>query len=161
MKTTITISSLKDLHVGKDIEGIVRRAARETLALEKCSDCEVSIYLTDDTEIQRLNRDYRNVDSPTDVLAFAMREGPDGKLNPNVLGDVVISLPTAKRQSGAFEHSFEAEISVLVCHGILHLLGYEHEASEDLMLMQQKQNSVVSSLGFDPARMAQDMKPGK
>jgi probable rRNA maturation factor len=84
---------------------------------------EVSLRLTDDASIRRLNRDYRAKDKPTDVLAFAQREGPAGALHPAVLGDLVISVETARRQA---RRGLAAELLHLASHGLCHLLGYDH-----------------------------------
>ena len=81
-----------------DVE-VVYSAVRATLKAHNAEACEVSVLLTDDNDIRNLNRDYRKMDEPTDVLAFAMREGEDNNLNPNLLGDLVISLETAARQA--------------------------------------------------------------
>jgi len=141
----ISIDSLPGVNLEEHIKGIIRKAAEKVLAMENNENCELSIFLTDDEEIHRLNKIYRNVDRPTDVLAFAMREGSDN-LNYEVLGDVVISMPTAKRQSIAYGHSLESEIALLVAHGILHLLGYDHEKKDDLVIMEKKQKEVVRSV---------------
>jgi probable rRNA maturation factor len=79
--------------------------------------------------MQRLNARYRGIDRPTDVLAFAMREGAFAYLHPQVLGDVVISAETALRQARARRHSVAQELTRLLIHGTLHLLGYDHEVS--------------------------------
>ena len=131
------------------IEDALEKAAERTLAIEKSEDCEVSILLTDDDEIQKLNATYRDVNAPTDVLAFAMREGTDGDLNSEILGDVVISIQTAERQAEEYGHSVEAELSLLVIHGILHLLGYDHAERDDAEIMQEKQKEIVYSLGYE------------
>ena len=78
---------------------IIHSAVHATLKAHGAEVCEVSVLLTDDADIRQLNRDYRGIDAPTDVLAFAMREGEDGNMNPNLLGDLVISLETAARQA--------------------------------------------------------------
>jgi rRNA maturation RNase YbeY len=106
----------------------VKRDAARLLRLLRV-DAELSIALIDDAEMQRLNRAYRQRDRPTDVLAFAMRDGEDGALHPSLLGDVVISLDTAARQAAARDASVGDEVRVLLVHGILHLLGYDHERS--------------------------------
>jgi probable rRNA maturation factor len=134
------------------MENVIKKAAERALQLmlqEKNEDCEVSIFLTDDAEIRRLNRLYRDVDRPTDVLAFAMREGVDGELNREILGDVVISVPMAEQQASIYGHTLEVEMSLLVSHGVLHLLGYEHEEENDMLIMQQKQKEILRSLGYD------------
>ncbi|MDE0042115.1 MAG: rRNA maturation RNase YbeY, partial [Candidatus Poribacteria bacterium] len=92
-------------------ERVVQRAASATLRMHDSETCEVSVLLTNDSAIQSLNRQYRNIDGPTDVLAFAMREGGGESMNPHLLGDVVISVPTAQRQAHAHNHSLDVEIA--------------------------------------------------
>jgi len=135
--------------INPEIESVVRKSAEKTLALEKSENCEVSILLTDDSEIHELNSLYRQVDAPTDVLAFAMREGEDGDANSDILGDVVISIPTAERQAKEYGHSLEAELSLLVAHGVLHLIGYDHAERDEADIMQEKQKEIVYSLGYE------------
>ena len=132
---------------------IIYNAAQATLKAHGAEACEVSILLTDDTDIRQLNRDYRGIDAPTDVLAFAMREGEDGNVNPNLLGDLVISLETAARQA-ATENALsqtcgtlETEAALLAVHGMLHLLGYDHQTPKDATLMFEKQKAIFSLLG--------------
>lgn len=92
-----------------------------------CSDAELSLVFTDDLEIRDLNRNYRNKDYATDVLSFPQENFIGG---PPLLGDVIISLETAQRQAQSLEHSLEIEVLRLSIHGVLHLLGYEHEDVE-------------------------------
>jgi probable rRNA maturation factor len=94
---------------------------------ERCA--ELTVCLVDDTEIHRLNRDYRRRDRPTDVLAFAMREGVRAPGDAAELGDVVISLETAARQARRRGAPAAAAVRALLIHGLLHLLGYDHERS--------------------------------
>ena len=145
----LKIGSLPEIQIDERIESVVRKAAERALRMERSEDCEVSILLTDDTEIHRLNKLYRYVDRPTDVLAFAMREGIDGELNQEILGDVVISLTRVEQQAKTYGHSFDVEMSLLVAHGILHLLGYDHEQDNDTLVMQRKQTEILDSLGYD------------
>lgn len=105
--------------LARDVARMVRAAAR-TDALR---DYEVSLRLTGDAAIHELNRDYRGKDKPTDVLAFAQREGPAGALHPELLGDLVISVETARRQA---RRGLYAELLHLASHGLCHLLGYDH-----------------------------------
>lgn len=107
----------------------VRRDALQGLRRLGEGSADLTISLVDDTEIRRLNRDYRGKDRPTDVLAFAMREGKRVAGDDCELGDVVISIDTAARQAGERDHSVGAEVRALLVHGILHLLGYDHERS--------------------------------
>jgi len=145
----IRIDRLPGIKFDEDMENIVRKAAEKALLVEGCGGCEVSILLTNDVEIHRLNKLYRGVDRPTDVLAFAMREGLDSDLNREILGDVVISVPMAELQASIYGHTLEVEMSLLVSHGVLHLLGYEHEEEDDRLMMQQKQKEILRSLGYD------------
>jgi probable rRNA maturation factor len=93
--------------------------------------------------MQRLNAHYRGIDRPTDVLAFAMREGEGGDLSPQLLGDIVISAETARRQAHARHHSLTEELTHLLIHGTLHLLGYDHEVSPaDARLMRAKERDL-------------------
>jgi probable rRNA maturation factor len=146
-----------------DIE-VIHNAVLATLKAHDAEACEVSVLLTDDVDIKHLNRDYRGVDVPTDVLAFAMREGEDGNVNPNVLGDVVISLETASRQVATGDQfsatrsgletekqettydSLETEVALLAIHGALHLLGYDHQTQEEAAAMFEKQNTIFGLL---------------
>ena len=146
-----------------DIE-VIHNAVLITLKAHDAENCEVSVLLTDDTDIKHLNRDYRGVDAPTDVLAFAMREGEDGNVNPNLLGDIVISLETASRQAetgnqlSAIQSSLkteqrvtiynnlETEAVLLAVHGVLHLLGYDHQTQEEATVMFEKQSTIFGLL---------------
>lgn len=90
-------------------------------------EAELSLLLVDDREIQELNRHFLGRDKPTNVMAFSMREGEFASLNPHLLGDLVISIETAKRQSKQSGLNEREMLTLLLIHGILHLLGYEHE----------------------------------
>ena len=131
---------------------VVHRAVSTTLKAHGAETCEVSVLLTDDADIRQLNRDYRGIDAPTDVLAFAMREGEEGHLNPNLLGDLVISLETAARQAATEEAlsqtcgNLETEAALLAVHGMLHLLGYDHQTPKDATVMFEKQKTIFSLL---------------
>jgi probable rRNA maturation factor len=104
-------------------------------------DLELSVLVTDDAEISSLNRDYRGKDGPTDVLSFSQMEGDDLG-GGEVLGDVVISLDTAVRQAKEYGCPLSAEMERLLVHGVLHLLGYDHETGEGdaeaMRLMEKK-----------------------
>ena len=111
------------------------------------TDCELSLLLTDDEEIQQLNRDYRDLDKATDVLSFPQDEDAVNETGAALLGDVVISTETAARQAEDHHLSFNEELILLAIHGILHLLGYDHERSpEDAKIMQDKTQAVFETL---------------
>lgn len=120
---------------------MVTAAALADPSLGPPEDVEVGLRLTDDREIHVLNRDYRSKDQPTDVLAFAMREGDAADLHPGLLGDVVISLDTAARQARA---SLEEEILFLWAHGLCHLLGYDHPTAADERRMNARMAALLA-----------------
>jgi probable rRNA maturation factor len=95
-----------------------------------CPDAELSIAFMDDPQIRELNRRYLRRDRPTNVLAFSMKEGEFAALSPRLLGDLAISVETAERQSNRFGLKEEGMILLLMIHGILHLIGYDHEGSK-------------------------------
>jgi probable rRNA maturation factor len=110
-------------------------------------DGEVSVLLVDDHEMGRLNREYRGIDAPTDVLAFALNEGDDPDPNPEMFGDIVVSMESAARQAEKAGHSFERELTWLLIHGALHLLGYDHERSEmDAAEMRALEESILAQM---------------
>ena len=124
----------------------VRRDAARLLALLEV-DAELSVALIGDAEMRALNRDWRGKDRPTDVLAFALREGEDAGVHPDVLGDVVPSLDPAARQAADRGATLADEVRVLLAHGILHLLGYDHERSPaDARRMFAKQRALLRRL---------------
>lgn len=105
----------------------VTRRARAMLDALQMKDRELSILLTGDDQIQKLNRIYRKKNRPTDVLAFAQHEGELGDRADRLLGDVVVSIPTARRQADARKRDLASELTMLLAHGLLHLLGWDHE----------------------------------
>lgn len=125
----------------------MRSTARKLLRDEGCSErVEVSVLLTDDERIAELNRQYRGVDGPTDVLSFSQIEGEemaDPDTEHVVLGDVVISLETAAKQAADRGCSVEDEVDLLLVHGLLHLLGYDHAEPEDERKMFARQEAIL------------------
>lgn len=126
---------------------------------------EISVLLTDDEGIRELNRRFRGIDAPTDVLSFplwspddgpwheGLAEGAEGAededdLPPEPLGDVVISVPTAQRQAEEYGHSLEREIGFLCVHGVLHLLGFHHDDEGNRRRMRQLEEEVLEGLGL-------------
>lgn len=132
-------------------------------AVEGVADGEVALTFVDDEEIHRLNKEFRNIDRPTDVLSFAMRESvgeepeityeveTEDEVGPEfdeVLGDIIISVPRAIAQSEDYGHSVERELGFLFVHGFLHLLGYDHQTPEDEAVMMGKQEAVLQQIGL-------------
>lgn len=115
-------------------------------------DCELSLRLTSDRQIQALNLQYRSIDRPTDVLAFAATEAdiiiPDDLVEPLYLGDIVISLDTALKQAKQQQHSLVLELAWLSSHGLLHLLGWDHPDEFCLQQMLDKQSELIKLLDF-------------
>jgi len=144
-----------ELHVDEGVRlapEVVRRLRVEVARMVKAAaraegrdDLEVALRLCGDLAIHELNRGYRKKDKPTDVLAFAMREGPAGAADASVLGDIVISVDTARRQA---KKGLYAELLFLASHGLCHLLGYDHpdDASEAAM------NARMATLRAEAAR---------
>ena len=109
-------------------------------------DAELSILLCDDETIRRLNRRYRKKNKPTDVLAFPMNEGPGPSPHPGLLGDVVISVPTATRQAGEHDRPIIQEVTFLLAHGLLHLLGYDHATRHEEREMSARTEEMLAAV---------------
>jgi len=108
---------------------------------------EISVVITDNIQIQRLNKTYRNIDKPTNVLAFPMQEGQFGNITPGLLGDIVISCETAQQEADMFNISLYERMSQLLIHGILHLIGFDHEAGEsDANKMEDKSLEILRQI---------------
>lgn len=125
---------------------LLEDAARATLDLSAAPEADLTIVLTGDEEIRALNRDYLGHDRPTDVLSF-----PADETNPETgrryLGDVIISLPRAAEQAAARGHAAEAEVQLLVIHGVLHLLGHDHAEVDEKARMWAVQANTLETLG--------------
>lgn len=158
MKNRVMIyfeNSQDKLPITYKIKRLVRLSVEAALAYEGYrNSCEVSVSFTDDEGIRRLNRNFRKIDSATDVLSFPLFDF-DGGEEPavdeleNMLGDIVISLERAKQQAEEFGHSFEREVAFLCVHSMLHLLGYDHVNSEDEELdMRRRQTAIMEMLGL-------------
>ena len=128
------------------IEEFSQETASAVLQYLELLDAELSIVLCDDATIHPLNRDYRGKDKPTDVLSFAQREGEFAFLEDNLLGDVIISMETTRRQADERGHSVETELRVLLVHGILHLLGYDHIEDDEAEIMEAKEREILRLL---------------
>lgn len=113
---------------------------------------EGALLLADDATLRSLNRDYRSVDRPTDVLAFAQLEGaplPDRPPDrPQHLGDIAISVERARRQAVEYGHSVERELGYLLVHGLLHLLGYDHEVEDERAAMREVEEAALATAGL-------------
>jgi len=137
MSLDVTIDDQVDLPAAtrRRLVSCVRRMVRAAARTDGLADYEVGLRLTTDAEIHVLNRTYRAKNKPTDVLAFAQREGPAGRLHPELLGDIVISVETARRQA---RRGLYAELVHLASHGLCHLLGYDHRDDEEERVMNAR-----------------------
>jgi probable rRNA maturation factor len=128
----------------KAIKTVLQKAAKTALG---DTVADLSIVVSNDDFIQNLNREYRNVDRPTDVLSFPAEE-VDPEDGNRYLGDIIISLPRATAQAIEANHPVAEELSMLAIHGVLHLLGYDHQDESEKTEMWQKQASYLLSLGI-------------
>ncbi len=135
---------------------LVRRAVEAVIEYEQYGNpCEVSVTFTDNEGIHELNRQYRGVDRPTDVLSFPLMDFSGESDEPVAdepvvsLGDIVLSLERAREQAEEYGHSFEREVAFLTVHSMLHLLGYDHETGEqDEADMRARQTKIMGLLGL-------------
>lgn len=132
------LSTARRRRLRRQLARMVRAAA---LGEDSSAEFEVDLRLTDDGAIHELNRDYRNIDKPTDVLAFAQREGAGGDLHPELLGDIVISVDRAAAQA---RRGLPHELLFLAAHGLCHLLGYDHADDEEEAAMNARVRSLVA-----------------
>lgn len=127
---------------------LLERAARLTLELQPDQiDADITIVLTDDRQLHELNRDFLGVDAPTDVLSFPASE-EDPETGAAYLGDILISIPRAAQQAETAGHPLEAEVQLLVVHGVLHLLGHDHAEADEKARMWNEQAKVLERLGL-------------
>jgi probable rRNA maturation factor len=125
----------------------MKNKAETILDALECPEGELSILIVDDPEIARLNERYLARSGPTNVIAFPMQEGPFGQINPNLLGDVVISLDTAAREAQDAGISLESRFDQLLIHGTLHLFGFDHEKTpEQAKAMRIKEEQLLKLL---------------
>jgi probable rRNA maturation factor len=126
----------------------LRKLAATTLNALGFTDSELSVTIVGDRSMRRMNRDYRGNDKPTNVLSFAMGEGDFSGLNPQLLGDVVISADTALREAEEEGIPFSERLGFLLLHGILHVTGYDHERSgeAEARRMERKQRELFALL---------------
>ena len=141
------------------LRGVIRRAINAALKYEKVEfEAEVSVTLTDNEGIHELNRDFRGIDRPTDVLSFPLFDGDlsesdltdeNGEKRKVPLGDIVVSMEKALEQATEYDHSLERELAFLCVHSVLHLLGYDHERGEEEEKdMFRRQDEILSTAGF-------------
>lgn len=145
-----------EVEENKSYENTVKKVTEKCFKEEKIEDSKLIITITFTTpkEIQKINKEYRNIDKPTDVLSFPMfeKEELDLKIKNNnficqdVLGDIVISIDKVREQAEEYGHSFQRELSYMLVHGFYHLMGYDHIKEEDKKIMREKEEKILQSL---------------
>lgn len=153
----------KNLEKNDKYENTIKEVINECFKTEKLdkTNLYISITLTEPNEIEKINKQYRNIDRPTDVLSFPMFEkeeldrfieenskNTDINIQADILGDVVISIPKVYEQAEEYGHSFERELAYMVVHGFYHLMGYDHIEEKDKVIMRKKEETVLSKLGI-------------
>lgn len=154
-KIKVSISNKqKEVKIPAGIRLLIRRCCHAVLELENFEgSAEVSVTFVNDGQIQELNKEYRNIDRPTDVLSFPL--GENGVYDTNLdtgaklLGDIVISMETAVKQAKELNHPLQREIGFLTVHSMLHLLGYDHEnGGIEEVRMREKEETVLTQIGW-------------
>ena len=135
---------------------LIERAVNAALEHQSESlDSELTIVLTDDSNIQDLNRDFLGLDAPTDVLSFPASE-TDPETGARYIGDIIISIPYAAKSAGKAGHPVEAEVQLLVVHGVLHLLGHDHAEPKEKARMWKAQAEILESLGLGGIKIREE-----
>lgn len=162
---TINIEYEAEKKLELSYETIIREIVEESLEYEDCPyEAEVNVVLTDNHEIQEVNREYREIDAATDVLSFPMIEfesasdfslvedDEEDYFNPEtgelMLGDIMISVDKVEEQAEKYGHSQTRELAFLVAHSMLHLCGYDHMEEEERLVMEKKQNEILERRGY-------------
>ncbi|MBN2387043.1 MAG: rRNA maturation RNase YbeY [Anaerolineales bacterium] len=127
-------------------EALLERAAQTTLDLQAAGGADLTLVLTGDERIRTLNREYRAMDAPTDVLSFAAGE-IDPETGRMYLGDVILSMERAEAQAEALGHDLAEEVQLLIVHGVLHLLGHDHAGKQEKERMWGVQAGILTTLG--------------
>jgi len=144
-----------DYPITEELHKLLLRVLEIAAELEQVDPgAEVGLTLVDDETIRAINKEYRGIDAPTDVIAFAMGdkspEEPayDDPLEGRLLGDIIISVPTAVKQAEAYGHTVERELAFLAVHGFLHLIGYDDNNDHALEVMKKRQEDVLVRVGL-------------
>ena len=149
---TVSIQRRRTISRVKGVPTTPSLRRRMTLMLRalQMPKAEVSILLTDDDEIQILNREYRSIDRPTDVLSFSLLEGEGARFAGDALGDLVVSITTAARQAREAKRPLIDELTMLLAHGLLHLLGWDHRTTTEDRRMRAETDALCVAAGAPP-----------
>ena len=149
----IITNNQKAVKIPTGLRMLIRRCCHAVLQMENFDgSAEISVTFVDNEEIRKLNAQYRNKDTATDVLSFPMGENGVYDVNmetgAKILGDVVLSMEKAIEQANAYGHSLQREVAYLTAHSVLHLLGYDHIESMDRVRMREKEELIMTELGL-------------
>ena len=127
---------------------MIRSTVLKIMKILDCADKEISLSFVDDEKIKQLNKQYLGKDKATNVLSFSLLEGEYGNINPQILGDIIVSVETAQRNALYGNLTIDQEIYFLIIHGILHLLGYDHENTTEIetKIMRQKEKDLFNAI---------------
>lgn len=154
-KMTLLIDNRTDFEITEEFEKLFNDVVKESLRYEEFDpECEVSLSIVSNDEIQEINKQFREIDAPTDVLSFPLLTFEDGEqadVNENneiLLGDIIISIDKAKAQAEEYGHGLRRELAFLTAHSMLHLMGYDHMEEEEQKEMFKKQDDILNNLGI-------------
>lgn len=154
-KMTLLIDNRTDFEITEEFEKLFNDVVKESLRYEEFDpECEVSLSIVSNDEIQEINKQFREIDAPTDVLSFPLltfEEGEQADVNENneiLLGDIIISIDKAKAQAEEYGHGLRRELAFLTAHSMLHLMGYDHMEEEEQKEMFKKQDDILNNLGI-------------
>ena len=152
---TLLIDNRTNFELTDEIKETLERVCLKSLQYEEFNgDCEISLSIVTNDEIHDINKQFRNIDSPTDVLSFpqlTFEEGEEADVNENgeiVLGDIIISIDRAKEQAEEYGHSLKRELAFLSVHSMLHLMGYDHMVPEEEEDMFRRQKEILIEAGI-------------
>ena len=152
---TLLIDNRTNFELTDEIKETLEKVCLKSLQYEEFNeDCEISLSIVTNDEIHDINKQFRNIDSPTDVLSFpqlTFEEGEDADVNENgeiVLGDIIISIDRAKEQAEEYGHSLKRELAFLSVHSMLHLMGYDHMVPEEEEDMFRRQKEILIEAGI-------------
>ncbi len=144
----------EEIEKNEEYEELIKEITEQCFKEEKLdkTNLYLSITLSNEEYIHKINKEIRNVDKPTDVLSFPMfekNEIPKTKTGiPDVLGDIIICIPIVKKQAIEYEHSFKRELAYMLVHGFYHLMGYDHIEEKDKQKMREKEENILSKLNI-------------
>ena len=152
---TVLIDNRTDFEITPETEKLFNDVITESLRYEEFDpQCEISLSIVNNDEIQEINKQYRNIDAPTDVLSFPLltfEEGEQADVNENdeiMLGDIIISIEKAISQAEDYGHGLKRELAFLTAHSMLHLMGYDHMEDDEREEMFEKQEAILNNLGI-------------